>query len=245
MSTTFETQYQFSAYLRNPENELIPSGIEPRRMAIYKDLFFNNINSFITNAFPVIHSMTSEADWIAMIRDFMVRHRCKTPIFHEIAREFLDYLANDRDTEDAPFLQELAHYEWVELALSVSDAETNPAVHLEEAELLKTRLKTSSLAWPLAYNYEVHKISSDYQPTSPVDSKVFILVYRDRDDKITFIELNPISARLIDLLNSGMTGLESATHIANELQHPNIDVVIEGAKGLIQDWLNRQILELQ
>ena len=39
-----QTQYQFAAYIRDPEHQAIPDQIESRRMAIYRDLFFNNIN---------------------------------------------------------------------------------------------------------------------------------------------------------------------------------------------------------
>ena len=38
-----ETQYQFAAYIRDPEHQPIPDQLESRRMAIYRDLFFNNI----------------------------------------------------------------------------------------------------------------------------------------------------------------------------------------------------------
>ena len=47
-----------------------------------------------------------------------------TPLFPEIAREFVDFLqarAGQSDC-DPPFLAELAHYEWVELALQISEA---------------------------------------------------------------------------------------------------------------------------
>jgi hypothetical protein len=43
-------------------------------------------------------------------------------------------------------------------------------------------------------------------------------------------------------LNTGLTGLQAAEQIAEELQHPNPQVVIDGAKMLIDDWLERGIL---
>ena len=50
--------------------------------------------------------------------------------------------------------------------------------------------------------------------------------------------------RLIDLLNTGQTGQQAAEQIAQELQHPNPEVVIEGARSLIHDWIKRSILIL-
>ena len=60
--------------------------------------------------------------------------------------------------------------------------------------------------------------------------------------KLLFLELNPVSARLIDLLNEGQTGQQAAEQIAQELQHPNPEVVYDGAKVLIHDWIQRSIL---
>jgi len=240
-----DTQYQFSAFLRDPEHQPMPDNIEPRRMAIYRELFYNNIEGFIGNGFPVLRQIFSDNDWHSMIRDFMIKHHCKTPIFHEIAREFLTYLEQERDKADDPiFIQELAHYEWVELALSVlDDVETTGLNSNHQDDLnLNAYFKTSPLAWPLVYNYPVHQIGPDFQPNEISKSPVHLLVYRNQTDSITFLELNPVSARLIDLLNEGLTGQTAAEQIASELQHPNPQIVIDGAQALIKDWLHREVL---
>ena len=241
-----DTQYQFTAFLRDPDNQAVPDNIEPRRMAIYRELFYNNIEGFIANGFPVLRQITADEAWHNMIRDFMIKHRCKTPLFHEIAREFMAYLGNERDNANDPiFIQELAHYEWVELALSVlDDVEDKPSILNSNQDHLDVHFKTSPLAWPLVYNYPVHQIGPDFQPPQTSNSPVHLLVYRNKQDNITFLELNPVSARLINLLNEGLTGQMAAEQIASELQHPNPHVVVDGAHALINDWLQREILIL-
>jgi uncharacterized protein len=155
----------------------------------------------------------------------------------------LTYLDDERDLKNDPvFIKELAHYEWVELALSVSDAEVKELDLNTIQDVLNTKFNTSALAWPLMYHYAVHQIGPENQPQQQSDTPVFLLVYRSNDDKVTFMELNSVSARLIDLLNEGKTGQEAVTSIAQELQHPNPQVVIDGAKALINDWLQRGIL---
>ncbi len=238
-----DTQYQFANYIRDPDNNPAPDNIEQRRMIIYQELFYNNIEGFAANGFPVLREITSDEAWHRMIRDFMIKHRCKTPLFHEISREFLAYLENERDSVNDPiFIKELAHYEWVELALSVSDAEVEVRTLDPEQDIMSEQFKTSPLAWPLAYHFPVHQIGPDFQPQQASDTPTYLLVYRNIEDSVTFLELNPVSTRLIDLLNEGLTGQNAAEQIAEELQHPNPDVVIEGARGLISDWLEREIL---
>jgi len=243
MPSFIDTQYEFAAFLRDPDNQPVPDNIEPRRMAIYRELFYNNIEGFIANGFPVLRQITSDEAWHSMIRDFMIRHHCKTPLFHKIGREFMAYLEDDRDNSNDPiFIQELAHYEWVELALSVLDYEVEPSRINSNQDILVVSFKTSPLAWPLVYTYPVHKIGPDFQPNEASKSPVHLLVYRNKVDNITFLELNPVSARLINLLNEGLTGQMAAETIASELQHPNPHVVIDGARALIDDWLKREIL---
>ncbi len=238
-----DTQYQFAASIRDPENNPAPEDIEPRRMTIYRELFYNNIEGFIANGFPVLKQISADDNWHEMIRDFMVRHHCKTPLFHEIAREFMAYLDNERDLSNDPvFIKELVHYEWVELALNVLDADVEPKVIDDNQDVLALALKLSPLAWSLSYNFPVHQISPDFQPQQASKQPVYLLVYRDQNDSITFLELNPVSARLIDLLNEGLMGQVAAEQIAEELQHPNPDIVIDGARSLIEDWLQRQVL---
>ncbi|RKZ79734.1 MAG: DUF2063 domain-containing protein, partial [Gammaproteobacteria bacterium] len=44
-----DTQYQFAGHIRDPEHNPAPADIEQRRMAIYRELFYNNIEGFIAN----------------------------------------------------------------------------------------------------------------------------------------------------------------------------------------------------
>ncbi|MEJ2257816.1 MAG: DNA-binding domain-containing protein, partial [Woeseiaceae bacterium] len=52
-SATFrKRQYAFAAHIRDPENVPAPDDIEARRMAVYRDLFFNNLFSLLGTFFP-------------------------------------------------------------------------------------------------------------------------------------------------------------------------------------------------
>jgi hypothetical protein len=238
------TQYAFAAHIRDPEHTAAPVDIEPRRMTIYTELFFNNIRGTLSSVFPVIRSLFDDAKWDALVRDFMVKHACKTPLFVEIAREFLQYLEHERQENDDPvFLQELAHYEWVELALSVSEDIFAKTPYQEDTDLLAIHYVQSSLAWLLVYQYPVQTISAEHQPTSP--SPVCLLVNRNEQDEVKFSELNPVSARLLERLSQQVTPKTAIHEIVTELNHPQPEVVEQGAIQMIRDWLNKGILLIQ
>jgi len=178
-------------------------------------------------------------------QDFFIHHQCKTPLFAEISVEFLNYLEHQRNAaSDPPFLLELAHYEWVELALSVSDADRDLPSYDPNGDLAAGIPLASALAWTLSYQYPVHRISSEFQPSEPGEQPTLLTVYRDRLDEIHFLEINPVTFRLLQLIgeNDNKTGNELLQTIAEEMQHPNPQTVIEHGYSLLDDLRNRNIV---
>jgi len=195
-----DVQRDFAACIRSPDAAVMDD-IEPRRLQIYQDLFFNNIESLLASGFPVLRSLYDEANWFALVRQFMHRHASRSPYFLQVGTEFLDFLESEHvpDVSDPVFIKELAHYEWVELALDIADVEM-PVDADESKPVLDARLQVSPLAWPLVYQYPVHKINAQFRPDAPADEPTCLLVYRNRADAVQFIETNPITVHLLQRL---------------------------------------------
>ena len=66
-----QKQYAFAAHIRDPHNTQAPDGIEDRRMAIYRELFFNNLRSLLSNMFPVLKKLHTPERWNVLVRQFM------------------------------------------------------------------------------------------------------------------------------------------------------------------------------
>jgi hypothetical protein len=233
----------FADHIRNPEHSPAPQDVEPRRMAIYRDLFFNNIRGFLEEGFPVLHSLMPEDSWNSLVRDFMSSHSCQTPLFAELSQEFLSYLEKQqsRGTLSPPFMWELAHYEWVELALTISEAERLDGPVDPNGDLLQSHPVLSPLAWPLCYQYPVHKIDVNNQPDRPGDVASCLLVYRDSNDRISFLEINPLIYWLLNLLQSedqisGSQALDAAV----EQLSPNDPETLRGAGVQFLEELRRR-----
>jgi hypothetical protein len=237
MSEFQRVQREFTQFIRDPDRRAAPQGIESRRMRIYRDLFFNNINSFLSNGFPVCRSIYSDVDWDAMVRDFMIKHQCVSPYFLKIAEEFLEYLQSHRlgIDIDPPFLYELAHYEWVELALDVTEGVLPAAVDLA-GDVLNSHFRLSPLAWSLAYQFPVHLISADNRPQKTDGEATCIVVYRNRADSVEFLEINAVTARLLALFDEAPFTSAGALLrvIAGELQMEVESVYHFGTELVIQ-----------
>jgi uncharacterized protein len=241
-------QFEFAAHIRDPEHAPAPPGIEDRRLAIYRELFFNNIRDLLGKSFPVLRKLLGEHAWAAMVRDWLVRHRARTPLFLELPQEFLHYLLEERapSAADPPFLAELAHYEWVELALSIDEREADlPGVD-PDGDLLRGRPVLSPLAWSLAYEWPVHRISPDFRPAQPPAEPTRLVVYRDRGDRVGFLEINLVTARLLELLATeavpGPTGRECLLQIAAELSHAAPETVVAGGAEILAELRARDVL---
>jgi hypothetical protein len=239
-------QSSFAAHIRDPETTAAPDGIEDRRMAIYRDLFFNNIKSFLASNFPVLRTLYSNEQWSKLCRDFYRDYRCHTPLFPEIPKEFLRYLQSHRvkHESDPPFMQELAHYEWVELGLALDEADPGTMDVNETGDLLLGIPVLSPLVWSFSYTYPVHQIRAEYQPEEPPDETTNLLIWRRHDFEIKFMQLNTVSLLLIEKLkeDAGNTGLELLTSIAGIIQHPKPEKLIEAGSGLLQELREKQIL---
>lgn len=237
-------QYRFAAHLRDPRRQPAPPGIEARRLKVYRDLFYNNVEGFLLSAFPVLRRITPDARWHAMVRDFFARHRSHQPLFHGIAAEFLEYLEHGRGKVrgDPPFLRELAHYEWVELALSVADPQDIPA-HEPAGDLVEGVPLLSPLAWPLAYRFPVHRIGPAFRPLKPGAQPTHLVVWRDPDDEVRFMEANAVTARLLELVARGRsTGRRALLRIARELGHREPAAILGQGRELLDGLRARGIV---
>jgi len=203
-------QYAFTAHIRDPENNAAPAGIEDRRMAIYRDLVYSNMESFIASNFPVIRTLYDDDQWSTLAHEFFREHQCHTPLFPEFAREFLRYLQarQEQGRGDPPFLLELAHYEWAELALSLDENEIDNVPHDAAGDPVSGIPIVSPLACVLGYRFPVQHIRADFMPLEAPPEPTVLLLVRTRDYEVRFHEINALSALLIERLreNSELTG---------------------------------------
>lgn len=231
-------QFEFARHIRDPKANARPTGVAARRMNVYNDLLYNNLEGFLLACFPVLRSILSDRKWAKLVREFFAEHRCHTPFFRQIPDEFVQYVQSERGVRagDPPYLPALAHYEWIELALSVSSKEAELDRIDPHGDLASGRPVLNPVLALLQYAYPVQRIGPHYKPRKPAAQPTYLLVFRDTGFSVRFIELNPVSARLVDLLQSGKLNTEKALKkIAQELKHPAPRAVIQGGLEILRD----------
>lgn len=235
--TLQDQQLELAHHLRDPANIVAPSGIEDRRLGIYRDLLHNNIRSLLAGNFPVICKTLGDGVWQALVRDFVAHHRSHTPLFTEIGREFIAFVESRAEAgmDDPAWLPELAHYEWVELALQISDTEV-PAGIDANMDLLDGIPVVSPQAWALAYRWPVHRIGPAHVPAQASEAPTLLLVRRDTQGDIRFAELSPLAFRLLERLagNTRDRGRDVLAALATEAGVDEVASFVEEGRAMLE-----------
>ncbi len=229
-------QSEFTAHIRNPSAHKKPANVNAVRMAVYQKAVFNNIVESTTVCFPVCQAVLGKRAWQKLMGDFVANFAAASPIFREIPQQFLLYLTT---VEGSPaYLAQLAHYEWVELA--VSALETKPVNSSNKIDLLN-EVPVLAPHMLLEYDYAVHKISARHQPK--IVEKTHLLVFRNATFIVKFIELNPVTFQLLNLIkDNNMAGKQALMRLAEDMQHPDANAVIQFGLEILLDLASQQAI---
>jgi len=236
----------FTARIRDPRSQPRPPGAPAQRMRAYEALIYNNLESFLLACFPVCRKLLGKTRWTRLVRAFLRDHVSATPYFREIPAEFLGYLHTIAPIEaDLPgWLSELAHYEWVELALDTSDADHILPPYDEQGDLLNGHPLPNPVMRVLAYRWPVHRLAPRFKPTAPPAESTLISAYRGRDLRVHFLLLNPASARLLNLLQdkSLPTGEAATRRLAEEMDYADLPSLMLFAHTVLHHWRDVGVL---
>lgn len=237
-------QFRFTAHLRDPQQP-VPAGVAAERIEVYAELLFNNLRGFIDACCPICREIAGESRWEALLRAFYRDHRCHSPLFRDIPRDFVHWLAgNPAAAAELPaFMAELAHYEWLELAADVHPAQV-PATGAV-GDVFDTPLQANPTLHLGVYQWPVQQIAPACQPASPGSAPTCLAVYRDAQDTVRFTLLNPLSAHLLGLLQAqpqpGRDALQQLAHDAGIAPEP----LAAFGRDLLQQWLAEALLHPQ
>ena len=239
-----QIQQSFIDYIKQVSLEL-PNGTDARRMKVYRELFFNNVEGFVSGAFPVLKTLYTNESWLVLVQTFFAKHDCQTPIFIEIAQEFLVFLQTEYEfnSTDPLFMLELAHYEYMELVVAV--AKNNPQHKPIDGPIVGQVICLSDTSKVLQYTYDVQHISDEYRPVSPSELPQFFCLYRDDEDEVIFLQLTPLSAQVLGSLSQyeAINYGDLNTWLVNTYPDMDKNVLHQGALQLLDELANKGVVK--
>ena len=239
-------QRAFAAHLRDPAAHPAPRDVAPRRMQVYRELVYANVESLLAAGFPVLRSLLADAVWHALVRDFLARHRATTPLFPRLARELIAHLEGERlrHAAEPPFLVELARYEWLETELLLSEAEPDDDEVDPRGDLLAGVPVPSPLARWLRAAWPVHRLrASEPLPTRP-GGETCLALCRGRDERVRFMELTPITLTLLERIAADPTrsGRDQLERLARELGRRDRAAFVVQGRSVLEALRDRGVL---
>ena len=241
------TQRRFTAHLRNPRAAPCPSDVPARRMRAYRELLTNNVESAVSACFPVLRGLVGEGRWQSLVADFFENHYCRSPIYRQIPAEFLAWLEQaslPKIESEFPFLRELAHYEWMELALDIEPTEV-PSQDIDpRGDLLTGVPVLNPLTRVLVYRFPVHRIGPEFAPAEAELKPTVLAMVRRRDYTIGFLEINPLVARLVELLadDTQLTGRQLLSSLHGEFRSMTEAAFHAGGHAALDELARHEII---
>ncbi|MDT8405856.1 MAG: putative DNA-binding domain-containing protein [Methylococcales bacterium] len=244
-------QSAFTAYLRNPEQNQPKADFLPERVDVYARLIINKISGNLKRCFPLTREFLGLDGWRALVRRFIDQHRCETPLYREIPDEFMAFLLDGGAPELPAFVIDMAHYEWVELALETASPESIPAPDAYNAKLIEQRPILNPTLALLSYRYPVQMFSRTHPDwpdwlagiREPAAEPTLLAGVRGHDEQLHFVALNAMTQRLLAILTqSELTVIQALTQLAQELQYDSVEPLRGHAESLLENFLAQHII---
>lgn len=214
-----QTQAAFTHWLRHPDTAPRPADVSPERLQTYRELLFNNVISFVDITFPVAKALLPAPLWQQLTERFFADYHCHSPFFYDISLHFREFVAtlDWPELADHPWLTELLHYEWMELAADIADV-PNPSVDadcvLADADCWQqtdAEIRLAMPVWPLAYQWPVAHWTVDTDAGDLLPQPQAVLLWRNADDQVRSQVIEPLAAWLIERIPVGAQALGAAS----------------------------------
>ena len=163
---------------------------EYRNGDIYEKLLFYHFEEVLAGSFPIFCSRTKERRWRRMVQAFIASDP-RDPLIWRAAGEFRKFLLKEWSLKKRE--RELLWFEWHSLALTRTDAKTEP---FKEERLFAKRWRRSKSA-------RIKKLRYRITEEKGASGTWWTLIYTARTGDVSWMELTPFMGELIDRCDGG------------------------------------------
>ena len=93
----------------------------------------------------------------------------------------------------------------------------------------------------LRYDFPVHQIVPLFQPEVPPTEPTHLIVYRNREERVQFMESNNVTTRLLNLIREGGIARTSLQTISRELER-NTEEILEHGIHILEQLIKADIV---
>lgn len=204
---TYKHQSSIAEYCRNGKAIEI-EGVNPERLPQYRRLVFNVVKNALQTTYPISTKYIKEDFWQEMMYNFFSTHKCQDPQVWRMPHEFYAFCKEQNYSKkyELPYLNDLLHFEWLEVELYMMEDISYP-VFKNKNPGLKDRIAVNPEHQIIKLGYPVHL----FNPLEAVNRKgeFYVLLFRERDTgKIQFVNISVLFTFLIENIVSTEKSLE-------------------------------------
>jgi uncharacterized protein len=216
------------------------------RMLVYRKLVHNRITHAIRDFIPRAVAVRTREALRDDVAAFMEARAVKSAYLRDAPREFVDWVESRwRAAPEVPdWLHDLARHELLALDVRNDPRGGEPSTGLEVA--LDRPLRFDGSARRVSHAYAVHRLPSDAEAVRadpPECAPTHLLVYRDAEHKVRYLELTAFAAAVLDeLLVRHATVADGLRRACDALSETLTDDRLAIAAELLADLAERGVL---
>ena len=219
-------QYQFALarHLRDPLGTPAPEGVSASAVLSCTQEMAHNLNELLMPAFANTRAVLGEDLWQHTLRLFLHDAPTHAPWATAVQEAYVKFLEHNNLVQHLPpWLQDLAHFEWLQSAVSGADL-VWPA-HDPHGDLLQKVVVMNPTHVEVMYDWSVQRINLTHKPFDM--QPTYLSIVRDVRDTVRVVESSRFRRHLIDLLRQNQTGAQALEALAQWLEHPDVATFIQ------------------
>lgn len=209
------------------------------RYRTYRDLIVWGMEDAARGVCPVARSILSETEWHRVFLEFLKKTPPQSHQLRDVAFEFADFLKAGGHclAKKYPYLGELVDYEVAEIKLRFA-----PELPVKK---MRGSLSVNPVHYLGAYRWPVHFIREDFKNPKEIPTGDYrLLLWRDSVNlEIHFLEINPLAATLLEVLQRKPSPLKSLLRAVAKRHGlaASVEFFSEGA-NLVRDFTEKGMI---
>jgi hypothetical protein len=220
--------------------------VGPRRLPLYRRLIRNNLEHVVGQMMPRARARLNEiaeGAFDASFAAFLDEQGPRTHHLRDVPAEFLAWIAPRwrSDPRIPPWALDLATHEHVEFLVGAAPFPAREP-KLDDVTLDRPLVFTE-VRRLVRYAWAVHELPGAVEDrTTPAAREVALLVYRDEDHWVRFLELTPVAATILERLMGGETLRDGIAHACAARGVAMDDALLADTARLLADLGERGVL---
>jgi len=240
---TYLQQSKLAGYCRDG---MTPEGlidINKDNLYQYRRLCFNISSDIIETAYPITFSFLNKDVWEELVTNYYAEHKCQTTQVWRMPLEFYDYCVdkNIQEKLNIPFLNDLLHFEWLELEVHTMEDVPYPET-VSSGDWTNSKIALNPEHKLIQLSYPVHT-------TAPGDELInkkgtyFLLIYREKESgNVQFVDLSMFYTYILENIKNGVLLKDILVEANSLFQINDIKLLKDRSFEFINDLKNKKFI---